>query len=446
MSAKEWGGPSPAAPAPATIGRRRFIAAGGALALAGCGGGGGGGTATAEAAGAPTPAPAPGPAPAPTPAPGSAGYSVPGVGQAVAIGTNFADDVRPAGASASDWAYANFNGYGAGCFASEYSNIGAYVISGCGGHGAPGNLDALIFDFADATWKRLANAAGVAFIPNGDITQAQSTGQPWLEIASAGSANVPAPSHTYNTCVYLPPALGGGSKGSFVKMGQWATTTVGAKSGAIHRLDLATGVWSRMATALPADDYEDVAVADESSGRVYFFQQLVHRTNYTTYLESGALKTTATYPYPPDHGGAEYHVVFVDPVRRLLIQQQPGWPLRCLQLDNFAAGWKDLNVVGTQPAKANRIIYYPTTGNFYTRLNNSGNALIRLVPPASNPLVGTWTWDTVSVGGASLPDFTSTASNDGRRHYGTFFRVPALDCFAWISGESTKVVLLKPPA
>ena len=261
-------------------------------------------------------------------------------------------------------------------------------------------------------------------------------------------AEVPAPSHTYNSCVYVPPSHGGGSKGSFVKMGQWATTTVGAKSGAVHRFDLATGVWSRVVDTLPADDYENVAVADEATGRLYFFQLLVHRRNSTVYVDpsSWTLKSTPTYPYPEDHRGDEYHVVFVDPVRRLLILQQPGWPLRCLQMDNFAAGWKDLNVSGTQPGAANRIVHFPATGNFYTRGNRSGNTLNRLVPPSGNPLTGTWVWDTVTVAGAALPDFTTTGSNDNRRHYGTFFGVPALGCLAWIAGESSPVVLLKPAA
>jgi hypothetical protein len=101
-----------------------------------------------------------------------------------------------------------------------------------------------------------------------------------------------------------------------------------------------------------------------------------------------------------------------------------------------------LNTSGSQPAEANRWAYYPADGRFYTRVNNSGQTLFRLTPPADWKS-GTWTIDTVTVSGATLPNFTTTGGT--RRHYGTFFYVPAIDSLAWISGESTSVIILKPP-
>ena len=380
-------------------------------------------------------------------------YSLPAVGQAVAIGTNTADAVRPAGASSFDWAYANFNGYGGGVFAKDYSSAGAYVISSCGSHGAPGNNDALIFDFADATWKRLANTAPSSpqspnhFIPNGDISPSAISNDSWWEISSVGH-NVPGASHTYNTALYLSRALGGGTKGSFLKMGNWASTTSGGKNGSIHRLDLETGAWLRVVQGLPTDDYENVAVMDEVAGRAYFIQHLMHRRNNLNFLRLSdlVLDTTPGFGSVTDQSaGGEYHCDFIDPVNRLLIQHQSNYPLRALQLNNIAAGWKYLNESGSRPGSANRVIYYPTTGKFYTRGNDDGNVLKRLTPPSGNALSGTWSWDTVTVAGAAMPNFTNTGSNDGRRHYSTFFHVPALDCLAWVSGESTQVILLRPP-
>jgi hypothetical protein len=375
-------------------------------------------------------------------------YSLPGVGQAVAIGTNYADNVRPAGASSYDWAYANFNGYGAGAVVTDYSSRGAYVIASAGAHGAPGNVDALIFDFADATWKRQANAAGVAFIPNGDISISQTTGTPWIEINGA-PAGFPAPSHTYRTCVYIPAALGGGPKGSYLKMGQWAATTSGAKGGGIHKLDLATGVWSRVTSGLATDDYVNTATVDIAGKKVWFVPNLVHRNSATQYLDltDNTLKSTVRYGQPATYDSpSSYPTCFIYEPANLLIQYYPGYPLRALQLGNLAAGWTALNATGTPASSYNSLIYYPSTGKFYTRGNNTGNTLNRLSPPASNPLTGTWAWDTVTIGGASMPNFTSTGSNDGRQHTGTFFYVPGIDCLAWISGESTKVIVMKPPA
>lgn len=375
-------------------------------------------------------------------------YSLPGAGEAVAIGTNTADDVRPAGASSTDWAYANFNSYGGGVFAPGYSRIGAYVVASAGGHGAPGNTDALIFDFETAAWSRLANLDHTPFV-SPDLGSGDTSGNPWFEI---NGTSIPAPSHLYNSVAYIPPALGGGRRGSFVKMGNWATTyPSGAKGGGIHALDLDTGAWSRLGAGpgdiLPTDDYENVSVEDESASRIYFFQQLIHRTNRIQYFDliDGHLHDSPSMPYARDHSGHSYHVVFVDPVRRLLVQHQEGWPLRCLEINDLAAGWRDLNTTGTPPDAANRIIHDPGSGRFFTHTNDAGNVIHRLTPPSGDPLAGAWVWDTVTVRGATLPPFTDTGSNDGRRHYSTFFYIPALGVFAWISGEHSPVILLRPP-
>ena len=118
----------------------------------------------------------------------------------------------PPGAGSTDWAYANFNSYGGGVFASGYSRIGAYVVASAGGHGAPGNTDALIFDFETAAWSRLANLDHTPFV-SPDLGSGDTSGNPWFEI---NGTSVPAPSHLYNSVAYIPPALGGGRRGSFV--------------------------------------------------------------------------------------------------------------------------------------------------------------------------------------------------------------------------------------
>jgi hypothetical protein len=102
-----------------------------------------------------------------------------------------------------------------------------------------------------------------------------------------------------------------------------------------------------------------------------------------------------------------------------------------------------LNTTGTPPSDANRWAFFAPDGRFYTRGNNTGNTLIRLTAP-SNWKTGTWTYDTVTVTGAQLPNFTNTGGN-GTNYYGTFFYVPAIQSLAWISGENTNVVILKPP-
>jgi len=90
-------------------------------------------------------------------------YGLPAAGQAVLIGTNNAETIRPPSHGAGDWSYSLFGSYGGGCFVAEHSVGGAYVIAGTGGHNAPPNFGAAVFDFADATWRRIDNANGMAW-------------------------------------------------------------------------------------------------------------------------------------------------------------------------------------------------------------------------------------------------------------------------------------------
>ena len=63
-------------------------------------------------------------------------YSLPAAGQALLIGNNYAENVRPSTHSAFEWNYALFFFYGGGTFVEDYSAGGAYVIAGSGGHAA----------------------------------------------------------------------------------------------------------------------------------------------------------------------------------------------------------------------------------------------------------------------------------------------------------------------
>ncbi|MEP6609640.1 MAG: hypothetical protein ABJA83_13300, partial [Burkholderiaceae bacterium] len=91
-------------------------------------------------------------------------YSLPGSGQAFLIGANTAESVRPPTHSESDWTYSLFRFYGGGTFVEDFSAGGAYVIAGSGGHAVPPNFGGCLFDFADATWKRIDNANGMPWM------------------------------------------------------------------------------------------------------------------------------------------------------------------------------------------------------------------------------------------------------------------------------------------
>ena len=153
--------------------------------------------------------------------------------------------IRPSGFSSMNWAYSLFNSYGTGAFVPDYSFAGAFVIAGSGGHQSPGNVDAAIFDFADAQWKRRANANGV--VPReADYSVSETTGAPYYELRSATAGQIPTPAHLYQSTVYIPSSLGGGAKGSYLMMGGSASARESHQGSGIHRMDLNTGLWSRV--------------------------------------------------------------------------------------------------------------------------------------------------------------------------------------------------------
>ena len=374
-------------------------------------------------------------------------YSLPAAGAAVAIGANTAASIKPSGISAFNWAYSLFNSYGTGSFNPDFSGAGAFAIAGSGGHNAPPNLDAAVFDFSTATWKLVSNANGIA-ARDSDYLATDASDDNYRELHAETTGQVPAPSHLYALTAYLPASMGGGPKGSYVKLGSLAVFSNAAFGRGIHKMDLSTGLWTRM-TADLADfmwAYEGTSVFDPVDKRYYVIPDSFHRVNYLQYYDvaTATMKQTQTYPSPGDYTASEYQATWLDPARRLILNQRPGWPLRALDLRNIAAGWVVLKTAGSQPNASNRWAYYEPDGRFYTRGNASGQVLNRLTAP-SDWKNGTWTYDTVTLGGAALPNYTDAAGN-GARHYGTFFYVPALKSLAWISGESTPVVVLRPPA
>lgn len=390
-----------------------------------------------------------------TPASGGGGslpYTPPSAGVALAIGTNTADAVRPSGPSSFNWAYANFNGYGGGVFADDMGSYGSWMIASCGSHTAPCNNDALVFDFGTATWARLANTSSASpvdpnhFMSTDYTASTDVSSDGWWELTATAN-NTPGASHTYNNSVYVSASVGSTTKGEYLRFGSFAAGNAGGKNGSIHKMNLATGAWSRVTTGTRTDDYENVAVRVGSN--VYFIQHLIHRNTNLQILALGTsvLDTTSGTGSAADQSaGGVYHCTDYDPGRNWLISHQSNFAPRVLQLSNLAAGWISLAETngGSRPQDANRWAYSTTTLNFYTRGNADGNQCTKIVITGSTPGSASVTYSTLTFTGDALPNYTATGSNDGRRHYSNFFYVPGLDCLAWVSGETNSVIIAKP--
>lgn len=356
--------------------------------------------------------------------------------------------VRPASHDVTGWQYSLFDSFGGGVFVPWYSRGGAYVLTATGGHNSPENTGAAIFDFETGQWSYLReqNGAPPRSSPYG---VADTNGAPEFELAVTGVTPnaVPSPPHSYMNAIALAPNLGGGSKGSVVFPIQAAQCSESVLSTRSHRLDLATMMWSRytsnrldqVGTSLGVG-FEAPSVFDSGSNRIWQLPTQIHSPQRIGFIDttqsSPAWAVTVSWPYPPTWEGTAS--AFVDVTRRLILLQSTA-RLVAIDLNNLAAGPRELTVSGTIPDFMNRWELYPLDGNFYTK-GDSGNVIHRLTPPTGDPITGTWTISTFTVNG-NLP---STAGG-GPRHYTRFFYVPSLECFAWIASATSPVFLIRPP-
>ena len=374
-------------------------------------------------------------------------YSLPPSGQALAIGTNSAESVRPPTHTPYQWSYALFRYYGGGAFVEDYSAGGAFVIAGSGGHNVPPNFGACLFDFADATWKRIDNANGMPWIVR-DLNAPGYSGEinDFGEINWPGvSAGIPAPAHLYGNVLPLSAANGGGSRGSALILHS-AAAGYASNTGSsyAHRFDLSTGLWTRQSTntTIGQSGFR-TSCYDRVTNRYYMLRNALSESASLDYLD-GADWTWKTVGIGRPTSEGNNKSSFIDDTRRLLIMQTSTGKLRALDLNDLNKGPVALRTVGALPSGNESHWYlYPADGCWYTYEGNGGNTLHKIQPPAANPLTETWTVSTVVVGGAALPS-QDTSPNVYSVHHNRFFYVKPLGCFAWISEGSNKVMLVKP--
>lgn len=375
-------------------------------------------------------------------------YSLPASGQAMLIGSNYAESVRPPTHSAYDWNYALFFYYGGGAYVEDYSAGGAFVIAGSGGHAVPPNFGGCIFDFADATWKRVDNANGVPWMAR-DLNSPGRSGEinSFGEIALPGaSAGIPAPAHLYGNILPMSAANGGGSRGSkLILRSAYAGYTSNFGSEYAHRFDLSSGLWTRQSTnRVTAISSFRTACYDPVTNRYYLLRYALNESGNLDYLDGGDWTWKTVRIGSPSADG-DNKSAFIDEARRLLIVQTSTGKLRAIDLNNMGAGPVTLRTAGSLPRdNQSRWHQYPADGCWYTYVGNGGNTIYKIQPPAGNALTETWTISTVDIGGAALASQPADAIKNGSVHNTRFFYVPPIGCFAWIAGERNQVAILKP--
>lgn len=379
-------------------------------------------------------------------------YPLPAPGQAIVLGVQTAQGIRPSSHDAGSWQYTLFDSYGGGVFVPAFSNAGAYVIAGSGGHNSPEHTGAVAFDFQTGTWNLLADASDTPVRSN-PYQVSETNGSPEYEIALSPTVpnSVPAPPHPYMNLMPLSPALGGGMRGSVVYAIQAAQCSESVISTRAHRFDLSTRTWSRY-TSNRLNDLGGVSVShdapsvyDPSAKRIWQLPTQIHATQNIGYIdltEAGPQwRLSASWPWPQTWDGTDS--AWLDDTRRLILMQSPT-RLIALDLNNLTAGPRLLTFSGTLPPSGNRWELYPPDGNFYNKAN-TGNVVWKLTPPTGDALTGTWAVTSFTVTGAILPDISVPAQTAGARHFTRFFYVPSIASFAWIADSTSSVRLIRPP-
>lgn len=366
-------------------------------------------------------------------------YSLPSAGQIVQINGNLPDDVKPSSWSVGQWGYSLFDSYGGGTFVPTYSEHGAYVIAGSGGHQHPDHPGAALFNYSTGLWERLDTVPSVVktSTPLG-FSYSEIDDGPYWEIIGT---DIPAPPHPYANLCFMPD----GAKGSVIYVKRAAASYGGpgdiVHSPCAHRFDLATRVWSRYAgPSSRTSQVESNSVWDAARNRWWHVRQSQHEYNSVEYLDraDATWKTTAAQSGFPPSGIAGYARTVL--YAGMLIHNR-GNSLWLFDPDNATAGWVQLTVSGTLPTKENR--WAPYGGKFYAFDGTAAsNTLTRITPPA-NPKTGTWVVDTVTLSGPALPARAGN-TDPGIDHYTRLHHVESHDCLGWIPGRGKGVYLLKP--
>lgn len=302
-----------------------------------------------------------------------------------------------------------------GCYAPQFSTHGAMLFWG-GGHGSGSQSAPYCFDLSTGLWSQIGVNVPVNYL-SPDIRDAS-----WQDYYYAPFDSYVTPAqHTYGHIDYLPPAFGGGPKGSLMVIQQ-----VGPVVDGVPRLvDLATGKHKR-STAVPysagGNTTDTSSVMDTTRGIIY--GGAGHQTGPTWQFDANAPVGTWTRTSSAIKAfGFASVAVYVPEVDHIITYHRNNLNsvLGIWMYDCSAGGtpvWfvPNQNEVRTWFRSAPSFDWCPETASFYFfEPAISGDRRIhKLTPPASiaNWRTGTWVWSTETMGG-EVPVFSGEATRDG---------------------------------
>lgn len=295
-----------------------------------------------------------------------------------------------------------------------------FAVGDPGGHGDGGSNAVYEFRLGDDVpdWYRTRVGTVVGMSDSANAVGVDGSGQP-------------SNTHSYHRPVVAAGRLWlPGLDSANTSNGYWTTTTV-----SYDLSQTSGGVWrshGRLTLGGIPKWLGGSAAYDSINDRIFSFPQQTDSGSGFYFNVSNALAaadtisgavTGSTAIAMPSFGSWIYNAtVFSPSLARLFMCCENSDTgsfagLRSLQVNNLGAGWTSHTISGTTPFppySGGGFVRHESANRFYS-YNSSGNT-IRVLEPA-NPITGTWTGRSVTLGGVTAP---GTSSDNGSRGFSRF--------------------------
>jgi hypothetical protein len=364
---------------------------------------------------------------------------VPAPGHFANISLNTLQDVKPSGWPTGD-AGGPFANYAGGAFDPDFSNLGGYVVHGSGHltQGTPVWGGVWVFDLDSLSWVG-RNVPATPLLEEPASSSYYNSYYESLDAATLGHTYVP---HTYDGLAIQPAALGGGAKGSLLRVSYAGSSNVNS---AIHRFDLSSlsnpptrvlDNWD-MPSSYPA------TAADTTRNGLWMLGGNGHGPLKFFEFDTG---NVMAYPGVEFNENGNASLIYLPPpydcIFSIAFSNDPGgvsyWCSRIV--NDVPQAFVKLTVSGVPVGDQRSGGQWSTLLNCIVSYEAAGSASVhKLTPPApANLTVDAWVWtnETLTGDGGAVPCRSTTNDNGA---WGRFIEVPKAKCFVWCDSVSGPV-------
>jgi hypothetical protein len=372
------------------------------------------------------------------------------------ISLNLAADVSPC--PLDNCGYSGTSGqksvmlvWSGGAFATDYSRLGGLLVHG-GGHKAYYGNEVYVFDLDTLRWRRLSDPWEPYPGARGWIGKHAGLGPTGIGEEGEYAEGIPASSHTYDNVEYLPAALAGNRRGSFVRLtgtsnGYWG----GGFSGRSHAFDLDTGQWRRHSvnrTTKAEGGGDGNAVCFDPTrkrfwaiGRYYSmvtrYLDIPSRTWHSVRATRGEGHNAGYNMSGAYHPALDLFVVIFHPLSATGPDRGRLFAMSCAEPER---GWFRIQQEGPRPVgRAPGLEWCPPLNCMVSYDGRGSPRIHKLYAPRREVLKSPWRWEEEELGGDP-----PIGRLDGPGHYSRFRWAPQAGCFVWADSVRQPVQAWRP--